>query len=180
MYGTRAAQVPLASHLLPIFFICFHFSVLRCSFQIVLLDSHFFLPSFFSPAALCWRPTVTRFPRSSGVGEMAVAGSCSGSRSPRRTPTPLTTLQFHARSAPGSRRSASSPELQLYVSACATEPGAATTATLLRPVPPTSSPPWLEKNHHEALESFSVVSQARQHGQSAAAAPGACRACRAR
>lgn len=87
----------------------------------------------------------------------------SGSRSPRRTPTPLTTLQFHARSAPGSRRSASSPELQLYVTGCATEPGAATTATLLRPVPPTTSPPWLEKNHHEALESFSEVSQARQH-----------------
>ena len=131
-------------------------------------------------------PAKGLLPQRSGGGlrlarrRMAAAGSCSGSRSPRRTPTPLTTLQFH-RSAPGSRRSASSPELQLYVSGCATEPGAATTATLLRPVPPTSSPPWLEKNHYhyEALESFSVVSQARQHGQSAAAAPGACRACRA-
>ena len=116
--------------------------------------------------------------RSARGREMTVAGSRSGSRSPRRTPTPLTTIQFHARSAPGSRRSASSPELQLYVSGCATEPGAATTATLLRPVPPTSSPPWFEKSHHEALESFSVVSQARQHGQSAAATPDACRACR--
>ena len=103
-----------------------------------------------------------------GVVRMDLTGSRSGSRSPRRTPTPLTTLQFHARSAPGSRRSASSPELQLYVTGCATEPGAATTATLLRPVPPAASPPWLEKNHHEALESFSVVSQARKHGQSAA------------
>ena len=51
------------------------------------------------------------------------------SRSPRRTPEPLTELSFHTRSA---------PELRLYVRK---DTEAAAPATLLRPVPPSASPP---------------------------------------